>query len=181
MSRRVFPGCSGWIKNVSFFCFTYCLLAFCWRSGLCEVCVFFHCKQHSTDMFLTSSGYERGRFLNTKPKPFFSFHPGHAWKESRKLACGILQGSDELKKHSWRQKRGTPNNWRAISLTCKWSILMQERKEHILPAELTNADSHIQSWVIQLHASFTQPLDLNQDCTCLLLQLGLDVPTLWVL
>lgn len=176
-SRRVFPGCSGWSKNVSFFLFYMLLVDFL----LCEVCVFFHCKQHSTDMFLTASGDERGWFLNTKPKRFFSFHPGHAWKESRKLACGILQGSDQLKKHSWRQKRGTPTDWRAIILTCKWSILMQERKQHILPAEHTNADSHIQSRVIQLHASFTQPLDLNQGCTCLLLQLGPDAPTLWVL
>lgn len=134
----------GEVKMFLFFCFTCCLLTFC-----CVRSVFSSTASSiAPTCFWPPQATNVVEFWTQNQSVFFSFHPGHAWKESRKLACGILQGSDQLKTHSWRQKRGTPTGWRAIILTCKWSILMQERKQHILPAEHTNADSHIQSRVI---------------------------------
>lgn len=101
-SRRVFPGCSGWSKNVSFFLFYMLLVDFL----LCEVCVFFHCKQHSTDMFLTASGDERGWFLNTKPKRFFFFSSRTRLKRISQTCLWYPAGVRSIKETQLEAKKG---------------------------------------------------------------------------
>lgn len=97
-----FQGVLGEVKNFLFFLFYMLLVDFL----LCEVCVFFHCKQHSTDMFLTASGDERGWVLNTKPKRFFFFSSRTRLKRISQTCLWYPAGVRSIKETQLEAKKG---------------------------------------------------------------------------